>query len=124
MNKYEEFFALPDADINTFYVGENDIEWVKGRDGGWNIYGVCDVEGVEDAKLSPFLALSSIQQKQQREGILVKKSEPCSKEEKLCGSDDNNTDQYVVETFLYHTILFFTFLDRSHQVEYKYFLFC
>ncbi len=39
-------FDLPDADNNTFYVGENEIAQEQGRDEGWTIYEVCDVDGV------------------------------------------------------------------------------
>ncbi len=44
-------FDLPDADNNNFYVGKNEIAWVQGRDGGWTIFRVCDVEG------TPFLSI-------------------------------------------------------------------
>ncbi len=58
VNKYSDtVFDLPDSDNNTFYVGENEITKKGGRDGGWTIYGVCDVDGVEDEKLNPFLAI-------------------------------------------------------------------
>ncbi len=54
-NKYEEtVFDLPDADDNTFYVDKNEIAWVQGRDGGCTIFGVCDIDGVEDKKLTLF----------------------------------------------------------------------
>ncbi len=33
---------LPDADNNTFYVGMNKIAWVRGRDGSWTFFGVCE----------------------------------------------------------------------------------
>ncbi len=45
-------FDLPDND--------NEIAWVQGRDGGWIIFGVCDVEGVENKQFTPFLAISLI----------------------------------------------------------------
>lgn len=45
-------FALPDADNNTFYICKNEIAWVKGRDGGWTIFGVCDMKGVQGEKLT------------------------------------------------------------------------
>ena len=89
VNKYKDtVFDLPDADNNTFYVGENEIVWERGRNGGWTIYGVCDVDGVEDEKLTPFLAISLIRLKKQREGIVVEMPEPGSNEEKVWGSDD------------------------------------
>ncbi len=59
VNKYKDtVFDLPDADNNTFYVGENEIAWERGQDGDWTVYGVCDIDGVEDEKLTPFLAIS------------------------------------------------------------------
>ncbi len=59
VNKYiDTVFHLPDADNNTFYVEKNEIAWVQGRDGSWTIFGVCDVEGVKDEQLTPFLATS------------------------------------------------------------------
>ena len=89
VNKYKDtVFDLPDADNNTFYVGENEIVWERGRDGGWTIYGVCDVEGVEDEKLTPFLAILLIRQKQQKEGIVIEMPAPSSNEEKVWGSDN------------------------------------
>ncbi len=61
VNKYKDtVFDLPDADNNSFYVSEDDIGWVRGQDGGWTIYGVCDVEDVNDEKLTPFLAISLV----------------------------------------------------------------
>ncbi len=54
-NKYKDtVINLLDADNNTFYVGKNEIGWVWERDIGWTIYGVCDVEGVEDENLVLF----------------------------------------------------------------------
>ncbi len=64
-------FDLSDADNNTFYVGENEIAWIQGRDGGWTIFGVYDVDGVEDEKRTPFLVIALIWLKQQKEGIVV-----------------------------------------------------
>ncbi len=54
---------------------------------GWRltIFGVCDVDGVEDKKLTPFLG-----QKPQKEGIAIEMPEPVSKEAKVWGSDDND----------------------------------
>ncbi len=61
VNKYKDtVFDIPDADIDTCYMDKNEIAWVQGRDGGWTIYGVCGVDGVEDEKLTPFLAISLI----------------------------------------------------------------
>ncbi len=49
VNNYKDIVLnLPDADSNTFYIGKNEIAWVPCRDGGWNIFGVCDVEGDEN----------------------------------------------------------------------------
>ncbi len=80
VNKYKDtVFDLPDADNNTLNEGENEISWVQGRDGGWTIFGVCDVDGVEDEKLTPFLAISLIRLKQQKEGVVVEMPEPGSK---------------------------------------------
>ncbi len=70
---------LPDADNNTFYIGKNEITWVQGRDGGWTIFVVCDIERVEDEQLTPFLANSLIRLNQQKEGIIVQMPEPDSK---------------------------------------------
>ncbi len=89
VNKYKDtVFDLPDGDNNTFYVREKEIAWVQGWDGGWTIFGVWDVDGVKDKKLTPFLAISLIWLKQQKEGIVVKMPEPGSEEEKVWGSDD------------------------------------
>ncbi len=72
VNTYKDtVFDLSDADNNTFYIGKNEIAWVKGKDGGWTIFGVCDVEGVEDEQLTPIFAISLIWLKQQKEGIVV-----------------------------------------------------
>ncbi len=61
VNKYKDtVFDLDDANNNTFYVGEDEIVWERGQDGGWAIYGVCNAEGVEDKKLTSFLAISLI----------------------------------------------------------------
>ncbi len=89
VNKYKDkVFDLPDADNNTSYVGEIEIAWVWGRDGGWIIFGVCDVDGVDDEKITPFLAIPLIRLKQQKEGVVVEMPEPGSKEEKVWGSND------------------------------------
>ncbi len=85
-------FDLPDADDNIFYVGKSEIAWVQGRDGGWTIFGVCDVEGVEYEQLTPFIAISLIRLKQQKEGIVIEMPEPGSKEEKVWGCDGYNND--------------------------------
>ncbi len=52
---------------------------------GWRLgwFGDCDVEGVKDEQLTPFLAISLIQMKQQKEGIVVEMPEPGSKQEKV-----------------------------------------
>ncbi len=50
----DTLFGLPDADKDTYYIGENEIRWVWGRDRGWIIFGVSDVGGLEDEKLTPF----------------------------------------------------------------------
>ncbi len=50
------------------------------------------MKGVEDEKLSSILATSLIQLKQQEEGIVVEIPEPSSKEEKVLGNDDYDTD--------------------------------
>ncbi len=81
-------FDLPNAYNNTFYVGENKIAWVQGQDGGWTIFGVCNVDGVEDEKLTHLLAISLIRQKLQKEGIVIEMPEPSSEEEKVLGSDE------------------------------------
>ncbi len=87
---YEDtVFDLPDADNNTFYIGENEIAC---RDGGWTTFGVCDVDGVEDEKLTPFFAISLICLKQQREGVVVEMPESGSEEEKVWGNDDYNNN--------------------------------
>ncbi len=84
VNKYEDtVFDLPDADNNTFYIGKNEIAWVQGRDEGWTIFGVCDIEGVEDEKLTPFFAMLLIWLKQQKEGIVVEIPESGSEEENV-----------------------------------------
>ncbi len=89
VNKYKDtVFDLTDADNNTFYVGEDEIVWERGWNGGWTIYRVCDVDGVEDEKLTPFLAILLIWLKQQREGIVVEMPVPGSNEEKVWGSND------------------------------------
>ncbi len=91
VNKYKDtVFDLPYADNNTFYVGQDEIVWKHGWDGGWTIYGVCNVEGVEDKKLTPFLEISLIQQKQQQEAIVKEMPAPGSDEENVWGSDDYN----------------------------------
>ncbi len=47
VNNYKDtVFGLPDADNNTFNVGEEDIAWVCGKDGAWTIFASCDDEGV------------------------------------------------------------------------------
>ncbi len=45
---------------------------------GWRLdyFGVCDVQEVEDEKLTPLLAILSIQLKQQEEGVAVEMPEP------------------------------------------------
>ncbi len=89
VNEYKgTVFDLPDADKNTFYVGENKIAWEQSWNGGWTIYGVCNVDGVEDEKLTPFLTISFIQLKLQKKEIVVEMPDPGSKEEKVWGSDD------------------------------------
>ncbi len=52
-------------------VDENYKGWVWSRGGCWIIFGVSDVEWVEDENLPSFLAISLIQLTQQREGIVV-----------------------------------------------------
>ncbi len=89
INKYKyTVFDLPDADNNTFYVRENEIEWERKQDGGWTIYGDCNVDGVEDKKCAPFLAILLIRQKQQKKGIVIEMPEPGSNKEKVWGSDN------------------------------------
>ncbi len=101
VNKYKDtVFDLPDADKNTFYVGENEIAWEQGWDGGWTIYGVCNVDRVKDKKLT-FLAILLIRQKQQKEGIVIEMPDPGSNEEKVWGSDDYHNTQYRI---LYYTL--------------------
>ncbi len=86
-NKYKDtVFDLLDADNNTFYFGKNEIALVQGRDVGWTIFGVCDIEGVKDEKLTPFLAISLLWLKQHSEGVLFEMPEPGNKEEKVWGS--------------------------------------
>ncbi len=93
VNKYKDtVLDLPDANNNTFYVGENEIAWEQGRDGGWTIYGVCNRDEMEDEKLTPSLVILLIRQKQQKEGIIIEMSTPGSNEEKVWGSNNyNNT---------------------------------
>ncbi len=43
---------------------------------------------MEDEKLTPFLAISLIRQKQQKEGVVIEMPMPGSDEEKVWGSDD------------------------------------
>ncbi len=50
----------------------------------WSLW--CD--GVEDEKLTPFLAISLIWLKKQKEGIVIEMPVPGSKEEKVWGSAD------------------------------------
>ncbi len=50
------------------------------------------MEGVEDEKLTIFLAILFIWPKQQREGIMIEMPEPGSKEEYIWGSYDYDTD--------------------------------
>ncbi len=89
VNKYKDtVFDMPDADNNSFYVSKNEMAWVQGRDGGWTIFGVCGVDGVEDEKLTPFLAISLMSLKQQKEGVVVEMPELGSKKEKVWGSED------------------------------------
>ncbi len=89
VNKYKDtVFDLPNANNNTFYIGKDEIVWEHGRDGGWTIYGVCNVEGVEDENLTPFLAILLIWQKQQKEGIVIEMPAPGSDKEKVWGSDE------------------------------------
>ena len=96
VNKYKDtVFDLPDADNNTFYVGENEIAQELGWDGGWTIFGVCGVDGVEDENLTPFSAISLIQLKKQKEGIIIEMPVPGSKDEKVWGSDDYDDNQYI-----------------------------
>ncbi len=85
-------FDLPDADNNSFYICKDEIDWVQGTDGGWTIFGMCDVEGIEDENLPLFLAVLLIWQKQQKEGMMIEMSESGSKDEKIWGSFD-----YVVD---------------------------
>ncbi len=80
-------FDLPDADNNTFYVIENEIAWVQGRTGGCDIFGVSDVETVEDKKPTPFSAILLIWLKKQSNRIVVDMPEPGSDEEKVRGSN-------------------------------------
>ncbi len=88
VNKYKNtVFDLPDAGNNTFYVGENEIASEQGWNGGWTIYGVCNVDGVEDEKFTPFLSILLIREKQQKEGIVIEMPAPGSNEEKVWGSD-------------------------------------
>ncbi len=89
VNKYKyNVFDLPVADNITFYVRENEITWVQGRDGGWTIFSVCDADGVDDEKFAPFLAILLIWLKQQRKGIVVEMPEPYGKCETVWGNDD------------------------------------
>ncbi len=85
-------FYLPDADNNTVYVSKYEVAWVQGRDGGWTIFGDCGIEGVEDEQLTPFLSKSFIWMKQQKEGVSVEMPEPGSKEEKVWGSDNYDSN--------------------------------
>ncbi len=54
-----------------FYVGKEEIARVWGKDGGWIIFSACNVDSVDDEKLTPFLATSLICEKQQKQGIVV-----------------------------------------------------
>ncbi len=65
VNKYKDtVFNSPDADSNNFYVDINEIRYVWGRDCCWTIFGVCDMEGVDDEKLTPFVAITLIWKEQ------------------------------------------------------------
>ncbi len=55
VNKYKvTAFDSPDDDNNNLMLAKNEIGWVRGRDGGWIIFVVCDVEQVEAEKLTSF----------------------------------------------------------------------
>ncbi len=76
VNKYQgTVFDLPDAGKNTLYVGENEKAREQGFYGGWTFHGVCYVDGVEDEKLTLFLAI-------------IEMPAPGSNEEKVWGSDE------------------------------------
>ncbi len=53
-------FELPDSDNKTVYVGKNEIALAQGRDGGWAIFGVCDIEGVQYEKMTTFFKITLI----------------------------------------------------------------
>ncbi len=93
VNKYKDtVFDLSDVDNNTFCSGKNEIGWVLGSYGGWNIFRVCYVEGVENEKLAFFLAILIICLKHQRKRIMMEMPESGSKEEKVCDSNDHIPD--------------------------------
>ncbi len=107
VNKYKyTVIDLPVANNNTFYVIKNEIGWVQGRDEGWTIFWVCDVEGVEDEKLNPFVAILLVSLTQQKAGVVVEMPEHGSNEEKVWGSDDHNHKCRNTVNFLKNTILF------------------
>lgn len=63
------------------------------KDGGWTIFAVCNDEsdeGDEGEILTPFLAISLIQKKQQSEGVIMEMPEPGSEEEKVLVANDDN----------------------------------
>ncbi len=76
--------------ITILSVGENKIGQVQvqGRDCGGTIFGVCDLERIEDKKLTPILAVQLIPLKQKGERIVVEMSELVSEKEKVLGGDD------------------------------------
>ncbi len=76
-------FHHPDSDINTIYVTKEEIVLIPQKnDGRWTIFAVNDKEGVEDESLNPFLAISLICNKSEREGVIVHMSKPSIEKEK------------------------------------------
>ncbi len=67
----------------TYYIAQDDVIFVRGRKGGWKVYGVCDLEGVPDEPLTLFLAISSIHEKPQSNWIFVEIPEPHSPDEEV-----------------------------------------
>ncbi len=56
--------------------------FISRKNRGWKIFAVCDDKDVEDESLSPYLTISLIREKPQREGVIVKMPDPGSQEEK------------------------------------------
>ncbi len=95
VNKYKDLSHQSSAQSNDdidclYFIRKEDIMWCHDRDGGWTIFGQCEDPGIEEDKITPFLAVTLICDTVQAEGIKIHMPEPNSPEYDVYDPELNN----------------------------------